>query len=137
MGCLQSRGHPLPRDTRSCDSLMVDHQRLANNIGLLIGGLLVLTVLIITTIAAVTGIKMLVWRAKQRKEEREYYEVTRRADGRKYPPSIPGSCSLCRRGHDTIYHPTGHEGLCPSCYELYWREEEAWTDPKPENATTD
>jgi hypothetical protein len=115
---------------------MVDHQTLANNIALLIGGLLILTVLIIATITGVTVIKMFVWRAKQRKEEREYYAIARRADGRMYPPSIAGSCSICRRGHGTIYHPTGHEGLCPSCYEPYWREKESWTDPKPERATT-
>jgi hypothetical protein len=103
---------------------MVDPQTLALNFALIIGGTILLIVGSFALYALWTCINMGIWVMQRRRAQREYLRASRRADGKLYPPYIAGRCSRCGRGNDRIYFtPTGQE-LCPTCYEIVWREEE-------------
>lgn len=93
------------------------------NLYLIIGAVLGLAVLFVLLIAAWTGISSLIWLAKRRRAEREFIASTRRADGRPYPAFGEGTCSECHRGDRKIYQVPHSVGLCPTCYERFWRQE--------------
>jgi len=94
------------------------------NIYFLIGLLIVLAFAGVMFIALWTGLKMWLWRTRQRRSWQAYQRQSRRADGRPYPPASPGVCDQCGRTSKTIYLAPSAHGLCPPCYESYWRQAE-------------
>ena len=97
----------------------------ATNIAFLIGFLFCAGVFFILAIVGWTGMKMAICTSQRIKAERAWKIASRRADGQRYPASIEGTCDQCRRGNRTIYYPQEDNiGLCPACYEVFWREQQ-------------
>lgn len=99
------------------------------NLYLIIGAVLGLAVLFVLLVTAWTGVSSLVWLAKRRRAERQFIASTRRADGRAYPAFGEGTCSECHRGDRKIYQVPHSAGLCPTCYERFWRQEAGKSPP--------
>lgn len=88
----------------------------AQNIRLLIGILMFLTILIIALIAGWTGINFLVFRYRRHAAECEFRSGRFRADGSRLPPRGRGVCQSCGAAGDFIYHLTDGGRLCDGCY---------------------
>lgn len=92
----------------------------AQGIVLLIGLLLFLlfggTLLVVLYI----GLRVWIFRARQRRARREYLKRTRRADGKHYPPQTGGVCDQCGRVKRVVYFLPAGEKLCHDCYEAWW-----------------
>ena len=101
----------------------------AQNIVLILGGLLCLGSLFVAWFVAWTAARMWFFHWRQTRSLREYRHRTRRADGKMYPPRTGGICDHCGLVKKTVYHLPGGEKLCPACYEPFWRQAEGWIDP--------
>lgn len=97
------------------------------NMFFLVGILIALGILFVFAVAAWTGIRMITCTVRRVRAEKAWEKASRRADGKPYPPSIEGVCDLCRRGNRHIYYPPeATKGLCPGCYEVFWRQMEGY-----------
>lgn len=115
---------------------MLDPETIALNFAIIIGGTILLIFGSFAIYALWTLLNMGIWIIQRRRCERQYLRESRRADGKHYPAHIAGRCGRCHRGNDRIYFtPSGHE-LCPTCYEIVWREEENYTRGKPQSQKT-
>ncbi len=76
----------------------VDLRTFGQNLILIIGGVLLLSLLLFLGFVAWTGLNMLLFYRGKRRAEREHFRQTRRADGELYPPMIEGICEVCKRG---------------------------------------
>ena len=103
----------------------VDLRTFGQNLFLIIGGLMLLSVLLFLGFFAWTGLNMLIFYLGKRRAEREHVRQTRRADGELYPPMIEGICEVCKRGGHKIYFPEAGEAMCTLCYEQSWRKQAA------------
>ncbi len=104
----------------------VDEHTLAVNLSLIIGGVFVSGFLFFFAIASWTAIKVAYALYQRHRARLTWLQVSRRADGNRYPPAIEGVCSECGRGGVRIYFPQEtSSAYCPSCYEQYWREYES------------
>ena len=104
--------------------MQVDVGTFSLNLFLIIGALLCLALLFVLFITAWTGVSSLIWFANRRRAERAYMALTRRTDGQVYPAFGEGICGDCHRGDRKIYQVSNSDGLCPTCYERFWRREE-------------
>lgn len=104
--------------------LVVDPETFALNLMLLIGILVLLGVVIVVLIAVWTVAMATIWHVRQRRVWDRWLKVSRRADGRPYPPFTLGSCGSCGARNRQIYHLDSGEELCPACYEQFWRRTE-------------
>lgn len=115
-------------------------QMFAQNLALIIGGLIFLFLGFVVLMTTWTGINTLVWIMRKRHADRKVFQKTHRADGQLYPPMGAGVCEVCGRGSDHIYFPPSGERLCPSCYEKFWREnasKETPHHPQPSSSVHD
>ena len=103
------------------------------NMYLLIGLLLFLAAGAVVVVALWTGLKVWMWRIRQRRAWAEYRRQSQRADGRRYPPFTGGVCDHCKRVSKKVYHPASGPRLCSSCYEMFWRQAER-SSPQEERA---
>ncbi len=103
----------------------VDLRTFGQNLFLIIGGLVLLSVLLVLAYFAWIGLNMLIFYVGKWRAEREHARQTRRADGELYPPMIEGICEVCKRGGHKIYFPEAGEAMCPLCYEQSWRKQAA------------
>ena len=95
---------------------MGDLRTFGFNIYVLIGALLLAAVVAVLIVAAWTLLKIVIWRARQRRAEVAERRRRLGPDGQPYPPAAAGICGRCQRAHDVVYHlPTG-ERLCATCY---------------------
>ncbi len=103
----------------------VDLRTFGQNLFLILGGLMLLSVLLFLGFVAWTGLNMLIFYVGKRRTEREHVRRTRRADGELYPPMIEGICEVCKRGGHKIYFPETGLAMCTLCYEQSWRKQAA------------
>ncbi len=103
----------------------VDPVTFGQNLFLIIGGVLLLSVLLFLGFLAWTGLNMLIFYAGKHRAAREHFRQTRRADGELYPPMIEGICEVCKRGGHKIYFPEAGKAMCPPCYERSWGKQAA------------
>ena len=103
----------------------VDLRTFGQNLFLIIGGLLLLSVLLVLAYFAWMGLNMLIFYVGKWRAEREHARQTRRADGELYPPMIEGICEVCKRGGHKIYFPEAGKAMCPLCYEQSWGKQAA------------
>ncbi len=111
----------------------------AQNIALILGTIVLIGICGIAAFAAWTGLRVVYGQAQQRRSWAAYLAERCRADGAPYPPFIEGTCGSCGRGDTKIYQPPTGQHLCPSCYEVFWRNvETAHTqgDVTSDDATT-
>ena len=113
----------------------VDLRTFGQNLILIIGGVLLLSLLLFLGFVAWTGLNMLLFHRGKRRAEREHFRQTRRADGELYPPMIEGICEVCKRGGHKIYFPEAGKAMCPPCYEQSWREQKEKSWPAPDTAS--
>jgi hypothetical protein len=109
---------------------LVDPVTFALNLSLLVGLLIVLAVLIVTVIAAWTGMKVSIWRFRQKKAEQQERQRKLRPDGQPYPPAARGTCDECARSLDLVYHLPSGRRLCPTCYHRLEVPAQAPAPPK-------
>jgi hypothetical protein len=107
-------------------------QMWAVNVYWLLGFLIALAALALVLVACWTGLKILIWHVRRRRALQEYVAGTYRADGKRYPPFTGGTCDGCGRVSRKIYYPENGPRLCSTCYERYWRENEAPDPPSRE-----
>ncbi len=109
-----------------------DPNTFALNMFLILGALILLGAAFIVLIATWTGVKVCICIIQRRRAERTWLRVSRRADGKPYPPFVEGICGECRRGGRKIFFPPDSDKtLCPACYEEFWRRAEG-QPPSPE-----
>lgn len=109
----------------------------AQNIIFLIGALICLAVSGVLGVAAWIGLKVLIFRRRQRVAFEEYRRRSRRADGKPYPPRIGGVCGQCGRVKGVVYHLADGRMLCHDCYEAWWpQDERAGPSGSPDVAVT-
>ena len=113
----------------------VDLRTFGQNLILIIGGVLLLSLLLFLGFVAWTGLNMLLFHRGKRRAEREHFRQTRRADGELYPPMIEGICEVCKRGGHKIYFPEAGKAMCPPCYEQSWREQKEKSWPATDTAS--
>lgn len=111
----------------------VDPATLYMNLMLLIGALFVLGILFVFGMVVATLIRAWLWARARRKAEEKWIKYARRSDGRTYPPTVVGTCDLCRRGGSHIYAEYGLF-ICAMCYDKRWQEIENWTSEEREAA---
>ena len=107
------------------------------NIYLLIGLLLLLAAVAVVVAALWTGLKIWLWRIRQKRAWQAYRQKSRRADGQKYPPFTGGVCDQCGRVSKKVYHPVSGPRLCSPCYETYWRQAELLSQRSEETQQQD
>lgn len=112
---------------------LVDPATLYINLMLLIGALFVLGILFVLGLCGITLFRAWRWARARRKAEEKWIKVARRSDGRTYPPTVVGTCDLCRRGGSHIYAEYGLF-ICAVCYDGRWQELETWTSDQREAA---
>ncbi len=99
----------------------VDPDTFALNLFLILGALILLGAAFIVLIAAWTGIRVCICIIQRRRAERTWLRVSRRADGKRYPPFVEGICGECGRGGRKIFFPPDSDKiLCHKYYET-WR----------------
>jgi hypothetical protein len=89
----------------------------AQNIWMLLTGLVLLAVFAVCLLAAFVGLRYLWWRWRVKRAERRYRAALFRADGTPYPPRGEGLCQGCARVRTVYYLPDGRK-LCSDCYVL-------------------
>lgn len=86
------------------------------NITLLIGLLTAGVIGLVLFIALWTGIKILLFRRRQRQGELEHDLAKRDAKGRLLPPTTPGVCHACGKAYRKVHHLPSGKRYCPDCY---------------------
>jgi len=82
----------------------------------LLGLIIFLVILFIVVIAAWTGVKVWLFRSRQKREQQRVYARTHLPDGRPIPPTGEGVCEQCQGVFDKVYHLPSGRRLCSECY---------------------
>lgn len=88
------------------------------NVWLIIGALILLVAGLILLISVWTGVKIVWWRADQRRAERMMHQKRFAPDGTPLPPSSRGICTICNRALPLVYHTQSGDRLCPDHYHM-------------------
>ncbi len=83
----------------------------------LLGLIVFLAILFIVVIAVWTGVKIWLFRMRQKREQRRVYRREHAPNGRRLPPSASGICERCEGVFAKVYHLPSGRRLCPECYE--------------------
>jgi hypothetical protein len=86
------------------------------NIMLLIGLLTAGVIGLVVFFALWTGIKILLFRRRQRQGELDHELAKRDPMGRLLPPTTPGVCHQCGKAYRKVHHLPSGKRYCPDCY---------------------
>jgi hypothetical protein len=75
-----------------------------------------LAVLLVLVVAGWTLVKVLTWRARQKRADVRRVERKLKPDGTPYPPAGPGVCQCCQRASAAVYHLPSGQRLCSDCH---------------------
>ena len=87
------------------------------NMRLLLGLIMGLILLFLLVVGTWTGIKIWVFRRRQRSETRDALIRSRGSDGHPLPPIGEGVCERCQIVSDKLFHLPSGARLCRDCYE--------------------
>ena len=96
---------------------MTQLEMFAVNIKLLIGLLVFGLLLVLLVVSTWTGIKVWLFRGRQRRGAQEEFNRRHRPDGTLLPPVAAGMCGQCSGAFDKVYHLPDGRRLCEQCYE--------------------
>jgi len=91
----------------------------AQNIWLLVTGLVLLVVAAAAGLAAYVGLRYLGWRWRVKRARQRELAARYRADGTLYPPQGEGLCQRCSRVAMVYFLADGGK-LCSECYEAVY-----------------
>ena len=83
----------------------------------LIGALVCLAIATLFILAICIGLRVWIFRGRQRRGEEELARRKVWPDGRSRPPVGDGMCDRCQQAFAQVYHLPSGRRLCPNCYE--------------------
>ncbi len=87
------------------------------NMRLLLGLIMALALLFLLVVGTWTGIKIWVFRRRQKRAQHDASIRSRGPDGRPLPPIGEGVCERCQTVSEELYHLPSGRRLCHDCYE--------------------
>jgi hypothetical protein len=87
------------------------------NMRLLLGLIVFLILLFLVVVGSWTGIRIWVFRRRQKREQHDALIRSHRPDGTPLPPMGEGVCERCQTVSEALYHLPSGRRLCRDCYE--------------------
>ncbi len=98
----------------------VDQQTFFVNLMLLVALLIVAVVGFIVLVASWTGLKIGIWRLRQKRAERREQQRKQRPEDKASLPVGRGLCDRCGTPSREVFHLPSGERCCPDCYRQFF-----------------
>lgn len=108
----------MPRAAESTPRSASLNPLFAQNIAALVGALILLVAGGAIVLLGITGVRVLLFRARQRESAARHRASRTGADGRPLPPRSLGVCDRCGRARASASHLADGRRLCDQCLNL-------------------